>query len=75
MKIGDSGVNVPGATIPVEIRGVRPFRGFLLRPVDGNTGEAIGAFGADMPSGTRTMATCPAFATPRARTRSDTRRR
>ena len=41
LKIGDSGVNVPGATIPVEIRGVRPFRGFLLRPVDGNTGEAI----------------------------------
>lgn len=63
LKIGDSGVNVPGATIPVEIRGMRPFRGFLLRPVDGATGEAIGAFGADMPSGTQTMATCPAFAT------------
>ena len=45
LKIGDSGVNVPGATIPVEIRGVRPFRGFCFAPWTGTPGRRSGRSG------------------------------
>ena len=48
LKIGDSGVNVPGATIPVEIRRRATVSWILLRSRTGIPGRAIGAFGADM---------------------------
>ena len=62
IRIGGSGLDVPGATIPLEIRGARKFKGFLLR-VTTEDGRAVGSFGEDMPSGTRTADGCERFAT------------
>ena len=32
LRLGAPGVNVPGATVAVELRGARAFKGFLIRP-------------------------------------------
>lgn len=63
LRLGAPGVNVPGATVAVELRGARAFKGFLIRPVRADTDEALGAWGAAMPTGATTHGECPMFAT------------
>ena len=63
LRLGAPGVNVPGATIAVELRGARAFKGFLVRPVRADNDEGIGAWGAAMPLGATTHGECPTFAT------------
>lgn len=59
VRLGNPGVNVPGATVPVVLSGSAPFKGMLLFATDHAETKPLGAWASDrMPDGCQVHPQC-----------------
>ena len=64
LRLGNPGVNVPGATVPVVVEGTVPFKGLLVFAMDQKETKPLGSWSSDqMPDGCQVHPHCGYAAT------------
>lgn len=64
LRMGNPGVNVPGATVPLVLEGAEPFKGMLVFAVNQDETKPLGAWGTEqMPDGCQIHPQCSYAAT------------